>query len=205
VIRTGRLIALEGLDGCGKSTQVAALVQKLGAVATVEPGGTSAGKAMRALLLDPDAPKLSGRAEALLMTADRAQHVEEMIVPLLEAGTWVVSDRFSASTLAYQGFGRGMDLSMLRSVIAFATGGLEPDLQILIDVPVEVSRSRKEQVPVDKMEKEKDDFFARVRDGYLSLADDDPRGWVIVDGTAEPDAVGKSIYDAVTERLGEPA
>jgi dTMP kinase len=204
VIRTGRLIVLEGLDGCGKSTQLAPLVQKLGAVPTAEPGGTPAGKALRALLLDPDSPPVSPRAEALLMIADRAQHVEEVIVPMLEAGTWVVSDRFSASTLAYQGFGRRMDISMLRSVIEFATGGIEPDLQVLIDVPVEVARARKGQAREDRMESEEDDFFGRVREGYLSLAEDDPTRWAVVDGTLDPDAVGKSIHDAVIERLGDP-
>ena len=122
----GRLVALEGVDGCGKSTQVARLCRLTGALATFEPGATGLGAAVRRLLLDPELPPVSTRAEALLMAADRAQHVAELVAPTLAAGRWVVTDRFDASTLAYQGAGRGLVLDELRlTVFPVAVGAGE--------------------------------------------------------------------------------
>ncbi len=138
----GRLLALEGIDGCGKSTQARALATALGARLTHEPGATELGTALRRLLLAPEAPALSLRAEALLMAADRAEHVTQVLEPALAAGEWVVSDRFSGSTLAYQGYGRGLELGPLAELVAWATGGLEADLSIVVDVPVAVAASR---------------------------------------------------------------
>jgi dTMP kinase len=135
----GRLLALEGIDGCGKSTQARALAELLGARLTHEPGGTVLGASLRQLLLEPDAPPVTLRAEALLMAADRAEHVEKVIEPALAEGQWVVSDRFSGSTLAYQGYGRGLDVGELQRLIEWATGGLTPDISIVVDVPVDVA------------------------------------------------------------------
>lgn len=147
---------------------------------------------------------MSVRAEALLMAADRAEHVAEVLEPTLAAGRWVVSDRFTASTIAYQGFGRGLDLAGLEPVTAFAASGLDPDLQVLIDVTLDVARRRMKPSGTDRLEHLGDDFFEVVRRGYLSLARADPEHWVVVDGTAGIGDVEAQILDAVTTRLGKP-
>lgn len=138
----GRLIALEGIDGCGKSTQARALAEALGARLTFEPGATPVGARLRELLLAHDVPAPSPRTEALLMAADRAEHVARVLEPALAAGDWVVSDRYAASTIAYQGFGQGLDPVALDELVRWATGGLAADLSILVDVSVEVAASR---------------------------------------------------------------
>jgi len=135
----GRLLALEGIDGCGKSTQARALSEALGAELTYEPGATPLGARLRELLLAPDAPPFADRTEALLMAADRAEHVAQVIEPALAAGAWVVTDRFSASTIAYQGYGRGLDSDGLRALVSWAAAVVVPDLSVLVDVPVEVA------------------------------------------------------------------
>jgi dTMP kinase len=203
-LEPGRLIVLEGVDGCGKSTQAARLAKSLGALLTVEPGATALGRQLRSMLLDPERPAPSIRAEALLMTADRAQHVEEVIKPALLWGSWVVCDRFSASTLAYQGFGRGLDIGELRAVTSFAAAGLEPALQVLLDLPIEVARKRMKPAANDRLERLGDDFFEKVREGYLSLASADPERWVILDATMDAENVESGILDAVIARLGQP-
>jgi dTMP kinase len=143
------------------------------------------------------------RSEALLMAADRAEHVEKVIGPELQAGRWVICDRFTASTIAYQGFGRGLDLDELKEVTRFASCGLAPDLQVLLDLSVSAARERTRRA-ADRMEKLGDDFFERVRQGYLGLAESDPKGWVVIDATAAPDVVATRIHEAVRSRLGAP-
>jgi dTMP kinase len=201
---TGRLLALEGIDGCGKSTQARALAAAFGARLTHEPGATALGAALRQLLLAPESPPLSLRAEALLMAADRAEHVAEIVAPALAAGEWVVSDRYSGSTLAYQGFGRGLSTGELQQVVDWATGGLAPDLSILIDVPVAVAQGRLAATDPDRLERLGPTFAQRVRDGFLTLAADDPEHWVVVDGTTDPSALTAHIVALVHERVGEP-
>ena len=192
----GRLIALEGIDGCGKSTQAAILADRLGAVSTFEPGATPLGGALRTLLLGTDGATVAPRAEALLMAADRAQHVADVLEPALDAGRWVVTDRYSASTLAYQGFGRGLELADLVPLVGWATGGLRPDLTVLFDLPVEVAASRRVGARADRMEAEGLAFQQRVADGFLELAaGDDP--WLVVDATDPVDVVAASVWDAV--------
>jgi dTMP kinase len=200
----GHLLALEGIDGCGKSTQAQALAAALGARLTHEPGATPLGAELRRLLLAPDSPAISLRAEALLMAADRAEHIALLIAPAIEAGEWVVSDRFSGSTLAYQGFGRGLDTAELRRIVEWATSGLSPDLSILVDVPVDVAQTRLAASAPDRLERLGPSFAQRVRDGFLSLAADDPAHWVVVDGTTDPPALAARILAVVHERLGEP-
>ena len=195
---------LEGIDGSGKSTQAKHLARALGAMLTAEPGATSLGSDLRALLLDPSKGSVSLRAEALLMAADRAEHVAEVLEPALALGRWVVSDRFTASTIAYQGYGRGLDLAELEPVAAFAASGVEVDLQILLDVPVEVARARMKQVGADRLEHLGNDFFGLVREGYLSMARSDAAHWVVVDGGATFSEVEAQILDAVITRLGRP-
>lgn len=206
----GRLLALEGIDGCGKSTQARALAEALGAALTHEPGATTLGARLRELLLAPDAPPLSARSEALLMAADRAEHVAQVVEPALAAGTWVVTDRFSASTIAYQGYGRGLDLDALRALVTWAAAGVVPDLSVLVDVPVEVASERLAAVGhrgagADRLERLGPGFAATVRDGFLAQAEAEPDRWLVVDGTAEAGAVTTRILDAVHDRFGDPA
>jgi dTMP kinase len=200
----GCLIALEGIDGCGKTTQARLLAESLGADLTFEPGATELGGALRSLLLDPKPPSPGVRAEALLMAADRAQHVDELIGPALTAGRWVVTDRYSGSTLAYQGWGRGLDPEALTTVVQFATGGIEADLSVLVDVPGEVARQRLGATAPDRLERLDPDFHDRVREGFRAEAAADPRRWLVVDGTAPIETVAAEIAAGVTERLGRP-
>ena len=200
----GRLVALEGIDGCGKSTQARALAARLGALLTHEPGATALGSSLRHLALAPEAPPISARAEALLMAADRAEHVAQVIEPALAAGTWVVSDRFSGSTLAYQGYGRGLPVAELARLVRWAADDLAPDLSVLVDVPVDMARARLGASAPDRLESLGPDFARRVRDGFLAQAAEDPDRWAVVDGDAEPDALAARILQLVHDRLGEP-
>lgn len=192
----GRLIVFEGGEASGKSTQARLLAAELGAVLTHEPGGTAVGRRVRDVVLDPSVGNLSVRAEALLMAADRAQHVAEVIEPALARGDDVVSDRFTPSSLAYQGFGRGLDLDELRRLSAWATGGLQPDLVVLLEVPPAIARRRQGADP-DRMEAEDDAFHARVADGYRQLAAAAPDRWVVVDGSGDAEEVAALVRAAV--------
>jgi dTMP kinase len=203
----GRLIALEGIDGCGKTTQARALGGVLGARLTHEPGATPVGALLRHLLLAPDSPAPSPRAEALLMAADRAEHVTLVLEPALAAGEWVVSDRYSASTIAYQGYGRGLDPAGLSGLVTWAAGELRADLSILVDVSVEVAASRLAASGgrrADRMERLGPEFASRVRQGFLAQAAEDPEHWLVVDGTEEVEALTARIVASVRERLGGP-
>jgi dTMP kinase len=200
------LIALEGIDGCGKSTQARALAEALGALLTHEPGATPLGARLRELLLAPGAagaPGMTPRAEALLMAADRAEHVELVVEPALAAGEWVVTDRYSGSTLAYQGWGRGLLPEQLAWMASWAAGGLVADLSVLIDVPPEVAATRLGP-EADRLERLGPGFAARVREGFLAQAETDPGRWAVVDGTAKIPALKARILAIVRERLGEP-
>jgi dTMP kinase len=192
----GRLIAFEGGEGSGKSTQAGLLAASLGAVLTREPGGTAIGARIRAIVLDGEVGAgLDVRAEALLMAADRAQHVAEVVRPAIERGDDVVSDRFSGSTLAYQGHGRGLGLSELGWLSAWATAGVEPDLVVLLDVAPEVGGARLGRSP-DRMEAAGDDFHRRVADGYRALAAGCPDRWVVIDGVGPVDDVAARVSAA---------
>jgi dTMP kinase len=199
---TGRLIALEGIDGCGKSTQAGLLAQRLGALLTFEPGATRLGASLRTLLLDRDQPSPGERTEALLLAADRAQHVAEVIRPALDRGEWVVTDRFSASTLAYQGYGRGLDRAELDRLIEWATGGLTPDVTVLVEVPLEVGRARRQGSVEDRMENVGEAFRQRVADGYRQLAETDETAWVVVDGSGPVEEVAAAVWSGVQGHLG---
>ena len=200
----GRLIALEGIDGCGKSTQARLLANRLGAVLTFEPGATTVGGSLRAILLDPGSDPVGERTEALLMAADRAQHVDEVVRPALDRGTWVVTDRYSASTLAYQGFGRGLDLGELKQLVTWATGGLSPDLSILVEVGLPVGLARRRGSADDRMEGEGDGFLQRVADGYRQLVQRQDTPWLVVDGAGTIEQVAAEVWAGVLDRLGEP-
>ena len=202
----GRLIALEGIDGCGKSTQARALAEALGARLTFEPGATPVGARLRQLLLAPDAPPISPRTEALLMTADRAEHVALVLDPALAAGDWVVTDRYAASTIAYQGYGQRLDPAGLDGLVRWATGGLAADLSIMVDVDVEVAAGRLAaggRGGADRMERLGPEFARRVREGFLAQAAADPGHWVVVDGAADVATLSAHIVASVRDRLGD--
>lgn len=196
---TGRFIAFEGGDASGKSTQAKRLAEKMGALLTREPGGTPVSERLRELVLDPTA-EMCDRTEALVMAASRAQLVADVIRPTLASDTDVVTDRYIGSSLAYQGFGRGLALPDVRALSVFATDDLWPDLIVLIDVPVEVASARR-QGPPDRIEKSSSDFHERLRQGYLELAAAEPDLWVIVDGTGTPDEVAGAVDEVVATRL----
>ena len=193
-------VVFEGGDACGKSTQAARVATRLDAVLTREPGGTAIGIRVRELLLSTDTVALSPRAEALLMAADRAQHVDELIRPSLAAGRHVVSDRFYGSSLAYQGSGRELGNEPVWSLSKFAIDGVEPDLVVVLDVPVGVARARRTG-PVDRLEGEDEAFHERVRHGFLALVAKDPERWVALDGTAPIDDVSAAVDQVLRERL----
>jgi dTMP kinase len=198
----GRLIALEGIDGCGKSTQAALLAARLGALLTFEPGSTFLGASLRRLLLDRDQPAVSDRAETLLMAADRAQHVADVVRPALEGGTTVVTDRYTASTIAYQGYGRGLDGDELLALNEWATGGLHPDLTVLVDVPLAVAATRRSGSADDRLEGEGAAFQQRVAEGYRTLAAAPATPWLVVDGTGPIDVVAAAVWAGVCALIG---
>ena len=191
----GRFVVFEGGEGSGKSTQAARLAERLGAVLTLEPGGTEVGARLRAVVLGDGAPGLAPRTEALLMAADRAQHVAEVVRPALEAGRHVVSDRYSGSTLAYQGYGRGLDLDELAGLSRWAAEGLEPDVVFLLDVDQATAAARRCR-PRDRIEAAGDTFHQRVVAGYLALAAADPARWVVVDGSGTVEEVAARVWSA---------
>lgn len=194
---SGRFIAFEGGDASGKTTQARRVAERLDAVFTREPGGTALGEMLRSLVLEPEA-HVDLRAEALMIAAARAQHVAEIVRPSLEAGRNVVTDRFTASSLAYQGYASGLDVDAVRSLSEFATEGLWPDLTVLIDVPPEVSLRRLDSAP-DRFEREAHDFHEKVRHGYLELARHDDR-WIVIDGAGTLDEVSALVDEALAHR-----
>ncbi len=200
---TGRFIVLEGGEGSGKSTQVRCLAERLGAcgadvLVTFEPGATARGVSLRRLLLDDDSP-IDGRAELLLMVADRAQHVAEVVRPALAADRVVLCDRFAPSTLAYQGVGRDLGVDEVSAVSTFAAGGLEPDLVVVLDVTDEVAAQRR-PVASDRLERAGAAFHTRVRAAYRDLAR--AFGWVVVDGAGTVDDVADAVWVVVRDRFG---
>ena len=197
---TGRFIALEGGDGCGKSTQARLLAEAVGARLTREPGGTPAGERMREIVLDPATGELDLRSEVLLYAASRAEHVAKVIRPALAAGEDVVCDRYIASSIAYQGHGRQLRVEDVAFVNDWGTEGLRPDLTILVDVPAEVAALRL-GTELDRLEAVGDDFRQRVVEGYRTLAATE-EGWAVVDGTGTIEDVFARVLAAFEEHLG---
>jgi dTMP kinase len=208
----GLFITFEGPEGAGKSTQIALLAERLQragrSVCRVrEPGGTTLGDRLRALLLAQDDWRIAERAEALLYVAARAELLTEVVVPALGEGAVVLSDRYADSTLAYQGYGRGIPLAELRPVVAFASGSCCPDLTFLLDLPVDVGLHRKRQAlhsgsgEWTRFEAETVAFHERVRTGYLELAAREPARWVVLDARRSRDEVHAQVWDDVRRRL----
>ncbi|SCY57830.1 dTMP kinase [Desulfoluna spongiiphila] len=208
------LITLEGIEGSGKSTQIkriTAHLEKKGrrCVTTREPGDTSIGKKIRAILLDPENSELTSLAELFLYAADRAQHLGERVLPHLSAGDVVVSDRFFDATTAYQGYARGLDLEVIEKIHTMVLKGLRPDLTLLLDLPPEVGLGRAisaiesgdRTVDESRFEQEALAFHEKVRAGYLALAHREPERFVVIDATVSPDEVTDAITRAIDDRL----
>ena len=195
-------IAFEGAEGCGKSTQSRRLADAIGAVHTRETGGTPIGQRLREILHDTSVTDLDDRAEALIVAADRAQHIVDVVRPALDSGHHVVSDRSVYSSLAYQGYGRGLLLHELKELNRWAIGDLWPDLVVLLSVPADVSRDRMLRRELDRFEQAGDEFHLRVEAGFAEMAAGEPTRWVTVDASSAPDEVAAEIRAAVKERLG---
>ncbi|MBT3191959.1 MAG: dTMP kinase [Verrucomicrobia bacterium] len=211
----GVFITFEGPEGCGKSTQVARLAERLrdegyDVVTTREPGGTPAGEAIRGILQhDTAGEDICAETETLLFEASRAQLVRHVIRPAIERGAIVLCDRFADSTTAYQGYGRGFDVEALLQLHAFALGETEPKLTLLLDIDVEEgfrrlqSRNAETQTGLDRMERESRAFHQRVHDGYLAMADRWPGRFSVVDGNRAPEAVHADIWNLVLKAIRE--
>lgn len=197
----GSFVVFEGPDASGKTTQARRVAELRGAMFTREPGGTPIGERIRDVLLNPDHHEMHARTEALLYAAQRAQNVAEIIVPALEAGRDVVSDRFVASSIAYQGVGRGLGVGDVEALSEFATGGLAPDLVVLLEVPADVTEERLAG-SLDRLEQAGLDLQREVLGAYHDLALADPERWVLVDGVGTPDEVGARLDAVLHERLG---
>lgn len=200
-------ITFEGPDGSGKSTQInrlAATLQQLGYViySTREPGGTPIGDQIRTVLFDLENTSMDPRTEILLFQASRAQHVSQVIRPRLERGELVLCDRFADSTLAYQGYGHCLDRTELQTIINFATGGLQPDLTLLLDLPAEVGLARREKGgDWNRLDAFTLAFHCRVRDGYLEMAQAEPQRWAVLNAELSADDLQVEIQRIVLERL----
>jgi dTMP kinase len=204
----GRLLAFEGGEGSGKSTQARLLAIWLrengyDVLATHEPGATKIGMRLRALLLDTSHTGLSPWAEVMMYAADRAEHVAGVIGPAMARGTIVVTDRYVDSTLAYQGGGRQLPVQAIREVNELATGGLIPDLTFLLDLPPSVGLGRRVS-SADRLESEPEEFHERVREAFLELARANPDRYVVLDATQDPSQISKAVHAAVRELLPDP-
>jgi len=206
-------ITFEGIEGCGKTTQVRRFAKRLkgleiSLITTLEPGGTRIGNDIRKILLDSRNKNLSPLTELILYAADRAQHVAELIKPALEQGKWVICDRFFDATVVYQGIARGQDMNLIQTLNALVTQGIQPDITFLLDCPVDMGLNRalkrnatQSQKGQDRFERETLDFHRAVREGYLDLARKNQDRFVIVDATLPKDEVEKKIFQYIDPRL----
>ncbi len=199
----GLFISLEGIEGTGKTTQAKLLADHLSgkglsAVVTEEPGGTSIGSRIREVLLKVEHAEMHSLTELLLYNASRCQHIHELILPSLEAGRTVITDRFSDSTLAYQGYGRGIDRDLIGTLDRIVTGGLKPDLTLLLDMDVETGlRRNREANKVDRLEREDIAFHRKVRAGYLDIARREPERIAVVDASGRIGEIQGRIAEVV--------
>ena len=210
------LITFEGIEGSGKTTQIKRLIPLLEEkgcdyLLTREPGATQVGGKIREILLDAAHSTMLPLTELLLYEADRAQHIHEVIKPALQAKKVVISDRFSDATTVYQGYGRGLDLKLIEHIHKMVLGGLKPDMTLLLDLPVQAGLERAWQrinaastsMPEDRFEKEAIDFHERVRQGYLTLAENEPKRFYVIDAAQDEQAVGERISDVVGQGINK--
>lgn len=204
----GKFITVEGTEGVGKTTNIQRITRWLeerdiSYIATREPGGTALGEKIRGLLLDKDNAGMAASAELLLMFAARAQHLEEKIIPALDAGTWVLCDRFTDATYAYQGFGRGLNREHIKQLETLVQGDLHPDFTLILDIDPELGMSRvRSRGELDRFESEALEFFNRVRTGYRERASDDPARYHLVDASAPLALVQQQIVEALNAFVG---
>jgi len=204
----GRFISLEGIEGTGKSTQAKLLSDYLKAkgfdiVLTEEPGGTQIGLRIRELLLSVEHKGMTAVTELLLYNASRSQHIREIILPAISRGAIVITDRFTDSTIAYQGFGRGIDPGLIDSIDLIATGRLRPDITILLDLDAEVGLKRNKGInKIDRLELEDLEFHQRVRNGYYSLAEKEPERIKLIDASAGIQEIHNRISSIITNFIG---
>ena len=204
----GSLITFEGIDGSGKSTQIQMLeceFNKLGVTYKTfrEPGGTELSEKIRAILLDKENIEIISTSESLLFAAARAQLTAEKIKPAIEKGEFVICDRFTDSTIAYQGYGRGLDIKQLEEINYIATAGLTPDITFILDISTEVAEVRMEAENSDRMEETGVDFFRRIRGGYYQIKDQNPHRYRLIDGEQYPENVFKEIKEIVMKKFEE--
>ncbi len=208
-IHRGIFITFEGIEGSGKSTQIRELRDFLQAsghtvISTREPGGTPLADRIRDLLLSHHSEKVSEKSEIFLYLASRSQHIASVVKPALYQGITVLCDRFFDATLAYQGYGRGLDIDFLHKLNRYATEGISPDLTILLDIPAETGIKRISQNPertLDRLESENLSFHERVRRGYLQIASSEPERFMIVDGSSSQEKISHQIREEVTRRF----
>ncbi len=214
----GKFVTFEGIEGCGKTTQIglaAAWLKERGIpfLATAEPGGTPLGRKIRDILLNRGPCAIGAQAELLLFAAARAQHVRETILSALNAKQWVLCDRFTDATLAYQGFGRGLDATFIRRLNDFSACSLRPDLTLLFDLPVETGLARakkrtdgvRPEAAEDRFEREDLAFHERIRQGYLTLAAAEPDRFRIIDGAADAEKVHEGVRRRLAALMQDPS
>jgi dTMP kinase len=199
-------IVLEGVEGCGKSYQSRVLYKKLigeglSALLTYEPGGTKLGDRIRSILKSRHENSMNAVTELFLISASRAQHVSDVIIPALKSNKIVICDRFTGSTVAYQGYGRGLDLNTVQSINMVSSAGIEPNLNILLDLPVEKGLSRKHSSGNDRFEAEDIAFHENVRKGYLEIAEQNSYKWMVVDAGLSREEISDIIWDRVGNLL----
>jgi dTMP kinase len=210
-MKKGILITFEGIDGSGKSTQMSALAEYLEqkgwkVFKTREPGGSKLGDRIRDLLLDYKHQNITPKTELLLYLASRSQHFQEVILPALEQGKVVLCDRFSEATMAYQGYGRGLELDKIKALLKYVTEGRKPDLTLLLDLEVRQGLMRiNSRVTKDRLERERIEFYDKVRQGYLKLARMNPRQIVVIDASQAFEKVASQIQEIVETFLKKNA
>jgi len=206
----GLFITFEGIEGCGKTTQIKMGGKYLNSknipfIITEEPGGVSLGLAIREILLNESSFSICAESEVFLFSAARAQHVKDIILPALKTNKWVLCDRFSDATIAYQGFGRGLDIAFIRQINTISAGHLKPDMTFLFDTPVEIGLKRaverisqiKDSSKEDRFEREELNFHKKVREGYLSLARSEPERFRIIDGSKDISTVHREVCQQI--------
>ena len=200
-----RFISFEGIDGCGKTTQIEILINKLKsankkAISFREPGGTSISESIREILLNNKNSTLTDTAESLLFFASRSQLLSDKIIPLTNQGYFVICDRFNDSTIAYQGYGNKIDLNYLYTLSEYCVNDLRPDLTFFLDISVDLSMKRRKMKLSDRIESRGEDYLEKVRSGFLEIADNNPKRFIIIDGADNKTNISNKIWDIVSDK-----